>query len=132
MGAGFAYMNPLIVVQTSQGLAEYLLREQEEAMAKGVVIGYDTRHNSEQFAKYAASAFLAKGIKVHWFGEYVPTPFVSFAVKHLGAAAGVMITASHVCPLCPLERTLLTGLCNPQNPAQDNGKESSPHHLNSY
>lgn len=97
-------MNSLIVIQTSQGLAEYLLREQEEAKTMGVVIGYDTRHNSELFAKHAASAFLKKGIKVYWFGQYVPTPFVSFAVKHLRAAAGVMITASHVCALYPFRQ----------------------------
>lgn len=95
MGAGFAYMNNLIVIQTTQGLAQYLLKTQKDCQKKGVVIGHDHRYNSEEFALWTARVLLSKGIKVHFYSKMVPTPFVPFAVKHLQAAAGIMITASH-------------------------------------
>ncbi|XP_054156460.1 phosphopentomutase-like [Oppia nitens] len=103
MGAGYAAMNDLVVIQTSQGLAKYLL-ELDEIAAKngGVVIGYDGRHNSERFARLSANTFLTAGIKVHLFSTLVPTPFVAYAIRLLSAAAGLMVTASH-------------------NPKQDNG-----------
>ena len=100
MGAGFARLNSLTIIQTSQGLAEYLLNEGKASA--GIVIGYDARHNSKKFAEFAAAAFIAKGIPVWWYEDLVHTPMVPFGVRYLGAAAGVMITASH-------------------NPAQDNG-----------
>lgn len=102
MRAGFAFLNSLTIIQTSQGLAEYLLREEPGAAAAGVVIGHDARHNSRKFAELTASAFISKGIKVWWYEDLVHTPLVPFGVKQLHAAAGIMITASH-------------------NPAQDNG-----------
>lgn len=102
MGAGFTRMNSVTVIQASQGLAEYLLGQVPDARSKGVVIGRDARHNSHKFATLAAAAFVGIGIKVHWFEEIVATPLVPFAVGDLGAAGGVMVTASH-------------------NPAQDNG-----------
>ena len=102
MGAGFSRLNSLTIIQTSQGLAEYLIKTEANAPSVGVVIGHDARHNSEKFAKLTASAFIAKGIKVWWYEDLVHTPMVPFAVKSLKAAAGIMITASH-------------------NPAQDNG-----------
>ena len=103
MGAGFSRLNSLTIIQTSQGLAQYLI-EEENALATtaGVVVGYDARHNSKKFAQLAAAAFIAKGIKVLWFEDLVHTPMVPFAVKHFHAAAGIMVTASH-------------------NPKQDNG-----------
>ena len=103
MGAGFSRLNSLTIIQTSQGLARYLI-EEENALATtaGVVVGYDARHNSKKFAQLAAAAFIAKGIKVLWFEDLVHTPMVPFAVKHFHAAAGIMVTASH-------------------NPKQDNG-----------
>ena len=96
MGAGFSRLNSLTIIQTSQGLAQYLL-EEEKALAAtaGVVIGYDARHNSKKFAELAAAAFIAKGIRVLWYEDLVHTPMVPFAVKQFHAAAGVMITASH-------------------------------------
>ena len=100
MGAGFARLNSLTIIQTSQGLAEYLLEEGN--VSAGVVIGYDARHNSKKFAELTAAAFIARGIPVWWYEDLVHTPMVPFGVKHLHAAAGIMITASH-------------------NPAQDNG-----------
>lgn len=102
MQAGFACMNSLTVIQASQGLAAYLLKTEKNAKTRGVVIGRDARHNSEKFAKLTAAAFVAKGIKVWWYESPQHTPLVPFGVRELGAAAGVMITASH-------------------NPAKDNG-----------
>jgi phosphoglucomutase len=102
MQAGFAFMNCLTVIQTSQGIAKYLL---SSATADGplfVIIGHDTRHNSARFARLAANAFRSRGIQVEMFEDYVATPLVAFGVKTRRANAGIMITASH-------------------NPAQDNG-----------
>lgn len=102
MGAGFSRLNCLTIIQTSQGFAEYVLDTESGAAQSGVVIGYDARHNSKRFAEFTAAVFIAKGIKVWWYEDLVHTPMVPFGVRHLGAAAGIMITASH-------------------NPAQDNG-----------
>jgi len=102
MQAGFACMNSLTIIQASQGLAAYLLQTEKDVKRRGVVIGRDARHNSEKFAKLTAAAFVAKGIKVWWYETPSHTPMVPFGVRELGAAAGIMITASH-------------------NPAQDNG-----------
>ena len=95
MGAGFSRLNSLTIIQTSQGLAQYLLEEKASAAMAGVVIGHDARKNSRKFAKLAAAAFIAKGIRVLWYEDLVHTPMVPFAVKQLQAAAGIMITASH-------------------------------------
>ena len=95
MQAGFACMNSLTVIQASQGLAAYLLATEKDAKRRGVVIGRDARHNSEKFAKLAAAAFVAKGIKVWWYETPSHTPMVPFGVRELGAVAGVMVTASH-------------------------------------
>ncbi len=96
MGAGFSRLNSLTIIQTSQGLAQYLLEDERvSAATAGVVIGYDARHNSKKFAQLAAAAFIAKGIRVLWYEDLIHTPMVPFAVKQLRAAAGIMITASH-------------------------------------
>lgn len=95
MEAGFSRMNSVTVIQTSQGLAAYLLQTLANVKHKGVVIGRDARHNSEKFAKLAAATFVAKGIKVWWLEPEVSTPLVPFGVRELHAAAGIMITASH-------------------------------------
>ena len=102
MGAGFSRLNWLTIVQTSQGLAEYLLKEVPGSATAGIVVGHDARHNSRAFAEYAAEVFVAKNIRVWWYDDLVHTPLVPFGVRYFGAAAGVMITASH-------------------NPAEDNG-----------
>lgn len=86
------------MLQASQGLADYVLAQHGVGLDAGVpsiVIGYDARHNSEKFARLAAAAFLKKGLKVLWFGQLVHTPMVPFVVNRFGAAAGVMVTASH-------------------------------------
>lgn len=95
MGAGNYAVNDLVLIQTSQGLAKYLEQIDDSVQQKGVVIGFDGRHNSLRFAQLSANAFLAQGIKVYLFSTLVPTPFVPFAVKNLSAIAGVMVTASH-------------------------------------
>lgn len=92
IGAGTNRMNVLTVQKASQGLAEYMLKTFEKP---SVVIGYDSRIKSDIFAKAAGSVFAANGIKVYAWKELLPVPTVSYAVRALGASAGVMITASH-------------------------------------
>lgn len=99
MQAGFAFMNCLTVIQASQGLAKFIQsRDAQRAIEKGVVIGADARHNSDRFALLVSNAMEAMGFKVHWLGGGVQTPLVAWATGFTGAAAGVMITASHVSP----------------------------------
>ena len=76
---------------------EYVLRNVKDAKSKGVVVGRDHRHHSDTFMRLTAAAFLARGFKVYWFKELLNhTPLVPYGVDKLGAACGVMITASHV------------------------------------
>jgi phosphoglucomutase len=96
MQAGFAFMNCLTVIQTSQGLARYLRSEFPERSEYGVVIGADARRNSDKYARLVANAFLAERIKVYWYAKPCQTPLVAYGTKITGAVAGVMITASHV------------------------------------
>ncbi|HBL84951.1 MAG: phosphoglucomutase [Clostridiales bacterium GWF2_38_85] len=93
MGAGISRMNKYTVAHTTQGLASLILSE--EAADKGVVIAYDSRNNSELFAKTAACVLAANKIKVYLFESLRPTPELSFAVLYLKAIAGINITASH-------------------------------------
>ena len=96
MKAGFAHMNSLTVLAASQGLADYVIGQHDDAPDQlAIAVGYDARHNSEKFARLAAATFLEKGLKVLWFGQICHTPMVPFAVSHYKAAAGVMVTASH-------------------------------------
>lgn len=95
MEAGFTRMNSLTVIQASQGLAEYMLSCNTGHKRPEIVIGYDHRHNSSRFAELAATAFAQKNIKVYLLARMIHTPLVPFIVRHIGAAAGVMITASH-------------------------------------
>lgn len=97
MAAGFSCMNSLIVIQASQGLAKYIRTQRPEIAAKGVVIGYDARHNSRRFAELAANAFFSLQIPVYFFSQSSPTPLVPFGINYFKAAAGIMVTASHVC-----------------------------------
>ena len=89
IGAGTNRMNVYVVAKASQGLANTL------GAGASVVIGYDSRIRSDVFARTAAGVFAANGITVHFWPELLPVPTVSFAVRRLGASAGVMITASH-------------------------------------
>ncbi|KAJ5271016.1 hypothetical protein N7505_006774 [Penicillium chrysogenum] len=95
MSAGFSCMNSLIVIQASQGLAKFIRDKRSEIASNGVVIGHDARHNSAKFAALAANAFIAQRIPVWFFNEEGPTPMVAFGVNYFGAAAGIMVTASH-------------------------------------
>jgi phosphomannomutase len=95
LGAGPSRMNRAVVIRTSWGLVTNVLAEVPQAAERGIVIGYDARRNSDVFARDAAGVFAAAGVKVHWFEEFASTPLTAFAVAHLGAAAGVMVTASH-------------------------------------
>jgi len=95
MGAGTNRMNIYTVGMATQGLATYLLENHPDAQAKGVVIAFDSRNNSPVFARETARVLAANGIKVHIFPCLRPTPLLSFAVRYLGCAAGVVITASH-------------------------------------
>lgn len=95
IGAGPNRMNRAVVIRTSAGIARHLLATVPGARQRGVVVGYDARHMSRVFAHDAACVFAGEGFTV-WLAESeVPTPIVAFATPHLGAAAGVMITASH-------------------------------------
>ncbi|KAI9010316.1 hypothetical protein CLU79DRAFT_773822 [Phycomyces nitens] len=95
MEAGFSRMNDLTVLQASQGLAAYIENTVENAKERGVVVGHDHRHHSEDFARLTAAAFLTRGFKVWYYKDLVHTPLVPFTIKKLKAAGGVMITASH-------------------------------------
>jgi len=96
LGAGPMRMNRLVVRQAAAGLAAWL------GPGHSVVVGFDARHQSDQFALDTARVLAAAGLTAHLFVTTCPTPVLAFAVRHLGADAGVMCTASH-------------------NPSRDNG-----------
>jgi len=92
IGAGTNRMNIYTVGRTTQGLAEYLKDRSPQPTA---CIAYDTRNFSLEFAQTAAGVLCANGLKVFLFETVHPTPMLSFAVRHLGASCGIVITASH-------------------------------------
>ena len=108
MGPGSARLNDVTICAAAQGLVAALLSGVPDAATRGIVIGWDHRAaasfglSSRRFALLTAAVALERGMRVFFFGDFVATPLVPFAVKRLGAAAGVMVTASH-------------------NPKQDNG-----------
>ncbi|KAK7195900.1 phosphomannomutase-like protein [Novymonas esmeraldas] len=96
MGAGNAHMNRLTVLQTAQGLAAYVKVHFTPAdLSRGVVIGYDGRRHSREFAEVTATVLHAQGIQTYFFSRCVPTPFVPYGIRFYKALAGVMVTASH-------------------------------------
>ena len=96
-------MNRLVISQTTAGIARYLLEKSpSENPGHHVVIGFDGRHHSETFARDTSEVLSGHGISATLLPRMLPTPVLAFAVRELGATAGVMITASH-------------------NPAEDNG-----------
>ena len=100
LGAGPNRMNRVTVLQAASGLAQYLV--QQGFTGKKVVIGFDARYNSDVFANDTAHVMSGAGLEPLVFSHVVPTPVLAFAIRHLDACAGVMVTASH-------------------NPPQDNG-----------
>jgi phosphomannomutase len=99
LGAGPNRMNRVLVAQAAAGLAAFLLSRED---SPSVVIGYDGRKNSHVFATDTAEILQGAGVRAILLPRLLPTPVLAFAVRHLGASAGVMVTASH-------------------NPAADNG-----------
>jgi phosphomannomutase len=95
MGAGPARMNRATVRRITAGLARYLATAVPGAAGRPVVIGFDARRRSRQFADEAASVLTGSGVRVLRLPGPIPTPVLAFAVRHLGAAAGIMVTASH-------------------------------------
>lgn len=101
MGAGSNRMNKYTVGMTTQGLSNYIRKcfsnSQDSTISDQlkVAIAYDSRNNSDYFAKITADVFSANGFKVCFFESLRPTPELSFAIRHLGCKSGVVITASH-------------------------------------
>ncbi|MBQ2774810.1 MAG: phospho-sugar mutase [Clostridia bacterium] len=92
LGAGTNRMNIYTVNQATQGLADFLNSKYENP---SVALAYDSRRNSDVFAKEAAGVLAANGIKVYIYPELVPTPMLSFAIRKLSCSSGIIITASH-------------------------------------
>ncbi len=95
LGAGSNRMNVYTVRKATQGLADYISSRGEEAKSRGVVISYDSRHFSREFAIESACVLAASGIKSYVFDKLHPVPVLSFAVRYLNCYNGIMITASH-------------------------------------
>lgn len=95
MLAGTNAMNVHTVAHASQGFANLINQEGEDAAKRGVAIAYDSRNNSVLFSKVASEVFAANGIKTYFFESLRPTPVLSFAIRHLGCIGGVNVTASH-------------------------------------
>ena len=95
MGAGTNRMNRYTVAKASRGFADYLKALYPAELKRGVVIAYDSRLHSSEFAREAANVLTASGIPVKLFNELEPIPVLSFSIKHFHALGGIVITASH-------------------------------------
>jgi phosphomannomutase len=95
VGAGSNRMNRAVVTRTSRGLADHLLATVPDAAERGVVVGFDARLDSADFAAVTVGVLAAAGLQVRWFPTPQPTPLIAYAQKALDAAAAVVITASH-------------------------------------
>ena len=95
IGYGMNMMNIYTVMRATKGLSEWVKSLGNAAMERGVVISYDTRRKSEEFAKAAAGVLAKNGIKAYLFDDVHPVPMLSYAVRYLNTIAGIMITASH-------------------------------------
>ncbi len=94
IGAGTNRMNIYTVAKASQGLADYVCANFEEK-DRSIAVSYDSRIKSDLFARIACGVFAANGINAHIYRELMPTPCLSYAVRSLKCAAGIMVTASH-------------------------------------
>ncbi len=95
IGAGTNRINIYVVRQATEGLAKLIETKGEDVKKRGVAIAYDSRHFSPEFAFESAQVLAKHGIKAYVFESLRPTPELSFAVRHLGTFAGIMVTASH-------------------------------------
>ncbi|ENM5741877.1 phospho-sugar mutase [Vibrio metoecus] len=95
VGCGPNRMNRLVIQETAAGLGHYLIAQLPDAKNRGVVIGYDGRPDSKQFAHDTASVLTSLGIKTYLTYHVAATPIVAFGVRHFNAAAAVVVTASH-------------------------------------
>jgi phosphoglucomutase len=95
IGVGTNRMNHYTVRKASAGLAAYIEENGVEAKKRGVVIAFDSRHKSPEFAMEAAKTLASRGIQTYIFDELRPTPELSFAVRYLNAFSGIVVTASH-------------------------------------
>ena len=95
IGLGTNMMNIYTVKRATQGLSEYIKTLGKVAMDRGVVISYDTRRCSYEFAYASATVLCSNGIKAYLFSDVHPVPMLSYAVRELKTIAGIMITASH-------------------------------------
>src|SRR5690625_2370828 len=95
LGPGTNRMNVYTIRKTVQGLANYLLNRKNDFKELSVVAAYDPRHMSREFAVESAKVLGSAGIRTYIFNSLRPTPLLSYAVRYLGTAAGIMITASH-------------------------------------
>src|SRR3954470_3490819 len=95
IGAGTNRMNLYTIRKASAGLASYIEENGVEAKKRGVVIAYDSRHFSPEFAMEAAKTLATRGIQTYVFEKLTPTPELSFAVRYLQAFSGIVVTASH-------------------------------------
>ena len=95
IGAGTNRMNIYTVSKATQGFANYIKKQGEDAVKKGVVIAYDSRNYSPEFAEITARVLAGNGIKAYLSDELRPVPMLSFSIRYLGCTGGVVVTASH-------------------------------------
>ncbi|HDR7285950.1 phospho-sugar mutase [Bacillus cereus group sp. BfR-BA-00331] len=95
LGAGTNRLNVYTVRKATKGLASFIEKLGEEAKKRGVVVAYDSRHKSPEFAMEVAATLGAHGITTYVFESLRPTPVLSFAVRHLHTVSGIVLTASH-------------------------------------
>ncbi|KGM97998.1 phosphoglucomutase [Clostridium novyi A str. 4552] len=95
LGAGTNRMNVYNISKVTQGIADFIKEKGQDYMNRGVAIAYDVRHFSKEFSKTAALVLAANGIKSYLFEDIRPTPELSFTIRKLHTAAGIIITASH-------------------------------------
>lgn len=99
MNIGYHNMNNVIIIQTTQGLIKHLFQQHtiDKVQQQGIVIGYDGRHNSKQWADLFTDICIKQNIKVYYFKQPVCTPFVPYYILKVNSICGVMITGEYIC-----------------------------------